>query len=100
MKIKIHKEAIELQTKLEDILNDIFEEGVELSMALTGKLKVSIDSNYICFNKDYKTVDYIRYEGDYNILIDYINKLISVFDYYKSDFDNLMDSYENISKLK
>jgi len=31
---------------------------------------------------------------------DYINKLISVFDYYKSDFDNLMDSYENISKLK
>lgn len=101
MKIETHKEAIKLQSKLENIVNNVLgEKDIELSMALTGRLKVSIDSGYICFNRDYKTVDYIRYAGDYSVLKQYIGRLIDTFICYKDDFDALMDSYDNISKLK
>jgi len=101
LKIETHKEAIKLQSKLDNIVSNVLgEKDTELSMALTGRLKVSIDSNFICFNRDYKTVEYIRYIGDYNVLVDYINTLATVFAKYKDDFDALMDSYDNISKLK
>lgn len=100
MKISTHKEAIELQTKLENIVKDVLKEDkIEFSMALTGRLKVSIDSNYICFNRDFNTVDYIRYTGDYNELNEQIEQLLEVFAIYQSDFDSLIDSYDDISKL-
>ena len=48
MKIETHKEAIKLQSKLENIVSNVLgEKDTELSMALTGRLKVSIDSNFM-----------------------------------------------------
>jgi hypothetical protein len=72
---------------------------VEMSMALTGRLKVSFDNNFITFDKD-NEVHYIKFMGFKSELDEIIEQIKTVLEKHKAEFEKLLWSYENITQLK
>ena len=94
------QEAMELETKCDNLLIQCTGEDCKVSMALTGRLKVYFDANFIVLNKDYKTVNYLKYTGYYEDLNEYIEKIVKCVNENKELFDQLMWSYEHNRELE
>lgn len=90
------QEAIELETKCDEIVSEYLNEKCTVSMALTGRLKVNFGDNYFSFEKDMNTVNYVMFHGFYSDLENCINTIRKCFRDNKKLFKNLLCSYANI----
>jgi hypothetical protein len=94
------QEAIELESKCDELMSEYIKEECNVSMALTGKLKIIFDDNYIVFDKALRAVHYINYTGDYQDLMDIIRQAFFCIYDHKSMFDRLIWSYEHMRELE
>ena len=93
-------EAIELENKIDKDLTDLLRMECNISLSLTNRVKVSMeDSNYLCFDKDLHTIDYLHFNGKYDNLIGIVWKLRNYFVLNVPDIENLIWSYEHIREL-
>lgn len=63
-------------------------------MALTGALKISFREGFISIKTKAQIVDWVKWNGSYDDLQDYINKVIIVIRENKEKIDMLMQSYK------
>lgn len=94
------QEAIELENKCDELMSKYLEEKCRVSLALTGKLKIEFDGNYITINKKLKEVDYVNCVGYYGWLQYIIEKAFDCIYDHEDDFDKLIWSYEHIRELE
>ena len=94
------QEAIDLETLCEAYLKEEFNCDLNISMNLTGRLKLEYDDNFIVIDKDFSRITYINYTGNYEDLIDDCNKFIKCVNEYKERFQQLVWSYEHINELE
>lgn len=96
------KEAIALEALCEKWLSQIIGYGIEISMNLAGRLKISFDNGEkrFCINKDLETLGYITFTGEYYDLECYKEEILECIKEHKEDFKLLLWSYENIDKLE
>lgn len=94
------QEASEIENICDKLMSYYLKEECTMSMALTGRLKVEFDGNFITINKPFGNVDYVRYVGYYSDLQEYIEKIQLCLQENKGIFDKLMWSYEHISELE
>jgi hypothetical protein len=93
------QEAIELENKCDELMSKYTNEECNVSLALSGKLKVIFGDNYIVFDKELRGIDYISYTGFYQDLMDVIHQAFFCIYDHKSMFDRLIWSYENMKEL-
>ena len=93
-------EAMALEKRCENHFNGMGGlQNVEISMALTGKLRLTFDDGFITFTPN-GTVDYVKYRGFYSDL-ELIKSFVAVVcNKWHGDFQELLWSYEHISKLE
>ena len=94
------QEAIELENKCDKLMSEYLKENCTISMALTGKLKVEFDGNYITLDKKLGETCYVKYQGYYEDLTDIINKAFFCVEDNEDMFDKLIWSYEHIRELE
>lgn len=94
------REAIELENKCDELMSKYLQEDCTVSMALTGKLKVGFDGNYITIDRKLGEACYINYTGYYEDLTDIINKAIFCIEDNEDMFDKLIWSYEHMTELQ
>ena len=95
------QEAHRLEKLCDDLMTYYLKTECEVSMALTGRLKISFDNSYINVNRgDDVSIHYINYHGLYNDLQEYIDKILSCVTNNKEIFDNLVWSYEHRGELE
>lgn len=98
------QEAIDLEKKCEQRIEEELKEyyrptEIRLSMTLTGRLNISLGSDYIILNKDLDEFEYIHYIGDWSELMGIRQCIFGAIDNYKEDYELLMWSYENRKDL-
>jgi hypothetical protein len=93
------KEAIELENKCDELMSRYLNKYCNVSMALNGRLKVSFDDNYITLTKDISTAWYVKFNGFYLELEEYIDSIIKCVKDNVDIFNELMWSYEHISEI-
>ena len=94
------KEAIELENKCDKLMSEYIDNDCNVSMALSGRFKVSFGENYITLGKDNKSASYIKFHGCYSDLEEYIDSIVRCIDENKKIFEELIWSYEHLSEIK
>ena len=97
------EEARRLEKRCDKIMTGYLGVTCKVSMAWTGKLKVELDDgvdNYIAWNMDYDTVDYIRYVGFYDNLLELIDNIRECIDDNRDIFEKLLWSYTHRNELE
>jgi len=93
-------EALALENKMQDLLREATKENIEISLALTGRIRIQWDETTITFNKGDLSVNWVSYTGYYGTLVEAIESAQRVFSENRKDFDLLVWSYENIRTLE
>lgn len=94
------QEAIELETKCDELMSEYLGNTCCVSMAFSGRLKVSFGDYYITLSKDNMTASYIKFHGYYSDLEEHIDSIIRCINENKDVFDKLIWSYEHINELE
>lgn len=94
------KEAIELENKCDELMSEYLNEDCTVSMALSGRFKVSFGDNYITLTKDISTASYVKFHGYYSDLEEHIDSAIKCIKENIDIFNELIWSYEHISEIK
>lgn len=94
------KEACDIERSCEELLYRYLNRPCSVSLALTGKLKISFDDNFITLNDDYETVDFIKFFGWNGHLQDTIDTVKTCIKDNKELFNTLIWSYEHIRELE
>lgn len=94
------KEACELEKICDALMSQYLKTDCEVSLALSGRLKIRFNDGYINIDKQLGGADYISYVGSYDELQETINKIVSCIDEHKSVFDKLIWSYEHRTELE
>lgn len=94
------QEAIKLENKCDKLMSEYLHTECTVSMALTGKLKVKFNGDYITLDKDFNTASYINFTGFYYDLKDCIDAIVRCVEANRALFDELIWSYEHISSLE
>ena len=94
-------EAIELQKHFDELLRDSLDYGteVQISLALTNKIKVNLGGDFICFTRDEYEPCYLNYRGTYSDLSSIVTVIQNILHNNSNSISLLMESYDNISKL-
>lgn len=87
------KEAIDLENEVDKIFSEKLGTDCEVSMTLTGTLRISADEGFFNINTDKEVVDWVKWNGDYQILQEYINKTIIAIRENKEKVNLLLASY-------
>ena len=95
-----NQEAIELEERCDSLMSEYLKEDCAVSFALSNRLKINFDSNYITLNKTFDGAYYVRYVGFYEDLAEYIKSAIKCVRDNKETFDKLIWSYEHIRELE
>ena len=93
-------ESLELEKKCDKLMSEYLHTECTVTMALTGKLKVEFNGDYITLTKDYNTASYVSFTGFYNDLRNCVDAIVRCVDANRTLFDELMWSYEHISSLE
>lgn len=95
------KEALELETKCDNLLSKATGCDCGVSQALGGNLRIQFGENNITINKyDLDTPEWVHYIGDYGELQSFISSVCVVIRNNKEIFKKLMWSYANIRELE
>lgn len=87
------KEAIDLEKEVDKIFSEKLEADCEVSMSLAGALRISVDNGFFNIKCDKQSVDWVKWNGDYEVLKEYINKSILAIRENREKIDMLMKSY-------
>ena len=87
------QEAIELESEIDKLFSEKLKTDCEVSMALTGALRISVDGGFFNIKTDTQVVDWVKWNGEYEVLQDYINKAKLVIEENEEKIDLLMQSY-------
>lgn len=93
------QEALELERSCDEKMSSYLNEDCEMSLALTGKLKISFDNGFFTLNTKKYSVCYVKYMGDYADLLEKIDQAITCIKENREEFDKLIWSYEHIRDL-
>lgn len=97
-------EAIELQTKIEKELSTRLGESCEVSLALSGGLKMSLieSDGYIIFDHRYplEEVSYVRWNWYFDALLEAIEVIKDYFKEHGEEIYKLIWSYEHRRELE
>lgn len=93
-------EALALQTSLEKELSAVLRESCEISLALCGGLRVSFECGFINFEEDLKSVDWIKWNGWYDTLLEMLGEIRFFFERKRDDVHKLIWSYEHRKELE
>lgn len=94
------QEAIELENKCDKLMSEYLDNDCTVSMALSGRFKVSFRDNYITLGRDNKSASYVNFHGDYSDLEEHIDSIVRCIEENKDVFDRLIWSYEHLSEIK
>lgn len=94
------QEAIELENKCDKLMSEYLDNDCNVSMALSGRFKISFGENYITLGKNNKSASYVKFHGYYSDLEEHIDSVIKCIDENKDVFDRLIWSYEHLSEIK
>lgn len=95
------EEALKLENRCDKIMSGYLGRSCTVSLALTGKLKVVFDDgDYITWNMTCNCVDYIRYVGFYDNLVEDITKVKECIDDNRDIFNSLVWSYKHRTELE
>ena len=95
------REAIELESKCDELMSEYTGKDCSVSLDLTGKLKVEFDGrNYITLTKKWMEVDYVNYACHYETLLEIVQAVTICIEENKDDFDKLVWFYEHITELE
>lgn len=87
------QEALDLEKEIDKLFSEKLETDCEVSMALTGALRISVNEGFFNIKLDSQAVDWVKWSGDYETLQDYINKATLAIRENKEKIDMLMQSY-------
>ena len=89
------KEALNLQTKIEEMLFDAFWEISNVSLSIAGDLRVKV--GFDSFNFKTKTLDlgYFKFKGDWESFTRKVEAIITILATNEDDVKKLIWSYEN-----
>ena len=94
------QEACDLENMCGTLMSKCVGEECRVSLALTGRLKISFNDGFITLKKDRSGVDYVKYVGYYEDLEDIIKRALSCVNSNTSLLDKLIWSYEHIRELE
>lgn len=87
------QEALDLEKEIDKLFSEKLETDCEVSMALTGALRISVNDGFFNIKADTQAVAWVKWSGDYETMQDYINKAILAIMENKEKIDTLMQSY-------
>ena len=93
------KEALALEALCEKHLGKVLNEKDEMSMTLSGKLKVTFGENFVTFTDSFSEVIYISFYGFALDLKEAIDKIVKCMHENREDFESLLWSYQNRNLL-
>lgn len=93
-------EAIKLEKEVDKLFTLALGEDCECSLNLAGRLKISFNGNMICMRPSDGAIDWVRYEGFYDELAEYIAKILECKADNKEMIDKLIWSYEHVTELE
>lgn len=94
------QEALELENKCDTLMSKYLHINCIVSLSLIGRFKICFEDNYIILEKDNKTVSYIKFQGEYYELEEYISSIIRCIEDNKELFDKLIWSYEHMEEME
>ena len=95
-----NKRALELEKLCDEKMSEYLGESCDVSMALTGRLKIMFEDGFITLNKAFNGADYVNYMGDYDDLVDKINRAVACVADNGRLFDMLIWSYHHRPELE
>lgn len=94
-------DAEKLETICDELMCLYLGEDCTVSLALTGRLKISLESNhFIIMTKALDDVSYISFTGDFKDLNNYIDAIVKCVTENRGVFDKLIWSYEHRTELE
>ena len=95
------KEALELESKCDNLLSEATGHDCSVSQALGGNLRIQFGENNISLSKyDLDTPEWAHYIGDYGDLQSFISSVRVAIRKNKELFERLMWSYRNLRELE
>ena len=95
------KEALELETKCDNLLSENTGFSCSVSQALGGNLRIQFGENNITINKyDLDTPEWVHYSGNDGELQSFISSVRVAIRKDKGVFARLMCSYPNVRELE
>ena len=95
------KEALELETKCDNLLSENTGFSCSVSQTLGGNLRIQFGENNISLSKyDLDTPEWVHYIGDYGDLQSFIISAQVAIRKNKELFERLMRSYANVRELE
>ena len=95
------KEALELESKCDNLLSEATGHDCSVSQALGGNLRIQFGENNISLSKyDLDTPEWVHYIGDYGGLQSFIISAQVAIRKNKELFENLMWRYTNVRELE
>ena len=95
------KEALELESKCDNLLSESTGYTCTVSQALGGNLRIQFGENNISLSKyDLDTPEWVHYIGDYGDLQSFIISVRVAIRKNKGLFEKLMWSYRNVRELE
>lgn len=95
------KEALELESKCDNLLSEATGHDCSVSQALGGNLRIQFGENNISLSKyDLDTPEWVHYIGDYGGLQSFISSVRVIIRKNKELFVKLMWSYTNARELE
>lgn len=95
------KEALELESKCDNLLSEATGYDCSVSQALGGNLRIQFGENNISISKyDLDTPEWVHYIGDYGDLNSFISSAQVAIRKNKELFEKLMWSYTNARELE
>lgn len=88
------QEAVQIEKECDKMFSDALGTDCNVSMTLAGNFSVSFKSHFVNINKyDLFTVDWIKYIGDYDDLLTYIERIQRTISKNRAKIELLMQSY-------